>query len=52
VSPGLKWRKGRDVRATAACLDVAVALGYVEQVDRELLSQLDQVRAMLASLVR
>ena len=39
-------------RETGACLDVAVALGYVEQVDTGLLSQLDEVRAMLAVLVR
>ena len=39
-------------RETGACLDVAVALGYVERVDGELLVQLDQVRAMLAVLVR
>ena len=39
-------------RETGACLDVAVALGYVEQVDARVLSQLDEVRAMLALLVR
>jgi four helix bundle protein len=39
-------------RETGACLDVAVALGYVEEVDSGLLSQLDRVRAMLATLVR
>jgi four helix bundle protein len=39
-------------RETGACLDVALALGYVERVDAELLTQLDQVRAMLAVLVR
>jgi len=39
-------------RETGACLDVALALGYVERVDGELLEQLDQVRAMLAALVR
>jgi len=39
-------------RETGACLDVAVALGYVEGIDAELLTQLDRVRAMLASLVR
>jgi hypothetical protein len=31
---------------------VAVALGYVEGVDAELLMRLDRVRAMLAGLVR
>jgi four helix bundle protein len=39
-------------RETSACLDVAVALGYVEGVDAAVLSQLDEVRAMLATLVR
>jgi four helix bundle protein len=39
-------------RETGGCLDVAMALGYVERVDAELLTQLDQVRAMLAVLVR
>ena len=39
-------------RETGACVDVAVALGYVERVDEELLAQLDEVRAMLAALVR
>jgi hypothetical protein len=31
---------------------VAVALGYVEGVDPQLLGQLNQVQAMLAALVR
>jgi hypothetical protein len=39
-------------RETGACLDVAVALGYVEGVDAELLTHLDRVRAMLGRLVR
>jgi four helix bundle protein len=39
-------------REPGACLDVAVALGYVEAVDAGVLSQLDEVRAMLAVLVR
>ena len=39
-------------RETGACLDVAVALGYVETVDGEVLARLDEVRAMLAVLVR
>jgi four helix bundle protein len=39
-------------RETGACLDVALALGYVEQVDAELVAQLDEVRAMLGGLVR
>jgi four helix bundle protein len=39
-------------RETGACLDVALALGYVERVDAELLDQLSQVQAMLVALVR
>ncbi len=39
-------------RETGACLDVAVALGYVEEVDARVLARLDEVRAMLAKLVR
>jgi four helix bundle protein len=39
-------------RETGACLDVAVALGYIQEVDVRVLSQLDGVRAMLATLVR
>jgi four helix bundle protein len=39
-------------RETGACLDVAVALGYVEEVDAGVLAQLDEVRAMLATMVR
>jgi four helix bundle protein len=39
-------------RETGACLDVAVALGYAEKVDAKVLAQLDEVRAMLAKLVR
>jgi four helix bundle protein len=39
-------------RETSACLDVAVALGYVEGVDAQVLSRLDEVRATLAALVR
>jgi four helix bundle protein len=34
-------------RETGACLDAAVALGYVESIDEELLDQLDHVRAVL-----
>ncbi len=34
-------------RETAACLDVAAALGYVEKVDAGLLDRLDRVRATL-----
>jgi hypothetical protein len=39
-------------RETAACLDVALALGYVEGVDGELRAQLNQVQAVLVALVR
>ena len=39
-------------RETGACLDVAVALGYVESVDAGLLKRLDEVRAVLAKVVR
>jgi four helix bundle protein len=39
-------------RETRACLDVAVALGYVERVDGLLLRDLDEVGAMLGALVR
>ncbi len=38
-------------RETGACLDVAVALGYVEHVEPELLGKLDQVRAIMARVV-
>ena len=39
-------------RETRACLDVAVALGYVEGVHEELLSLLERVQAMLGALTR
>jgi four helix bundle protein len=39
-------------RETGACLDVAVALGYLEDVEPEVLRKLDAVRATLARLVR
>jgi four helix bundle protein len=35
-------------RETGACLDVAHALGYVREVDDELLGRLDRVRATIA----
>jgi four helix bundle protein len=38
-------------RETGACLDAAVALGYLESVDAGLLDQLDHVRAVLAKNV-
>ena len=37
-------------RETGACLDAAVALGYVESVDAGLLDRLDHVRAVLAKV--
>ncbi|HEY3815520.1 MAG TPA: four helix bundle protein [Polyangiaceae bacterium] len=39
-------------REVGACLDVALAMGYVEAVDALLLGQLDHVRAVLAKVVR
>jgi four helix bundle protein len=39
-------------RETGACLEVAMAFGYIDQVEGKLLSRLDEVRAMLATLVR
>ncbi len=39
-------------RETGGCLDVAVALGYVEAVDVGLLDGLDKVRATLVKIVR
>jgi four helix bundle protein len=39
-------------RETGACLDVDVALGYVESVDATLARRLDEVRAVLAKVVR
>jgi len=38
-------------RETGACLDVALAFGYFEHVEPELLGKLDQVRAILAKVV-
>src|SRR5580692_2999084 len=38
-------------RETGACLDVAVACGYVGEIDSVLLSQLDRVRAVLVKNV-
>ena len=40
------------VRETGACLDVALAFGYVDDVDAKLLDALDHVRATLYSVVR
>ena len=37
---------------TGACLDVALALGYVERIDEDLTAQLDGVRAVLGKVVR
>src|SRR5579864_9288573 len=39
-------------RETGACLDVALALGYVNQVDANLLDALDHIRATLFRIVR
>jgi hypothetical protein len=38
-------------RETTACLDVAVALGYVESVDATLRLNLESVRRVLTSVV-
>jgi four helix bundle protein len=38
-------------RETGACLDAAVALGYLDGVDQGLLDRLDHVRAVLAKNV-
>ena len=39
-------------RETAACLDSALALGYVDALDGSLLDRLDHVRAVLVKNVR
>jgi four helix bundle protein len=39
-------------RETGACIDVALAFGYVESVDTRLLDALDHVRATLVKNVR
>ena len=39
-------------RETGACLDVAVALGYVDRVDPALTGKISEVQAMLVALVR
>ena len=39
-------------RETGACLDVAVALGYVEDIDAAMLARLDHVRATLFRVAR
>jgi four helix bundle protein len=39
-------------RETGACLDVALAFGYVEEVNADLLDALDHVRATLVKNVR
>jgi four helix bundle protein len=38
-------------RETGSCLDVAMALGYVEDIDASLLDALDKVRATLVKIV-
>ncbi len=39
-------------REAGACLDVALALGYLPEVDEGLLRQLDSIRAVLATISR
>ena len=39
-------------RETGACLDAALALGYVDEIDPKLLDALDHVRATLFRIVR
>jgi len=39
-------------REVGACLDVALALGYVEAVDAGLAARLNDVQAVLAKIVR
>jgi hypothetical protein len=39
-------------RETGACIDAAMAWGYVESVDVDLLDGLDKVRATLVKIVR
>ena len=39
------------VQETAACLDVALALGYIEAVDGEIRRSLEAVRRVLVSVV-
>jgi four helix bundle protein len=39
-------------RETGACIDAAVALGYVEEAEAGLMKRLDEVRAVLAVNVR
>jgi four helix bundle protein len=38
-------------RETGACLDVAIALGYVQEIDAEIIAQLDRVRTTLFRIV-
>jgi four helix bundle protein len=38
-------------RETGACLDAAVALGYLVDIDAAILDKLDHVRAVLAKIV-
>jgi four helix bundle protein len=39
-------------RETTACLEVAMALGYVESLDARMLDDLDRVRATLVKIAR
>ncbi len=47
-----RYRKAHgSARETGACLDVAMACGYVAEVDAALLDRLDKVRAVLVKNV-
>ena len=39
-------------REVGACIDAAIALGYVDAVDAKLLDRLDHVRAVLVKVAR
>jgi four helix bundle protein len=39
-------------REVGACIDVALAMGYVGEVDGGVLKRLDEVRAVLATVLR
>jgi four helix bundle protein len=39
-------------RETGACLDVALACGYIDRIDAALLDRLDRVRATLVKVAR
>jgi hypothetical protein len=51
-SPIVRYRSALgSARETMACLDVAVALGYVESVDAQIRESLESVRRVLTSVV-